>query len=153
MSTNQLRRLRLFVMVLLALLFLQYASGIEVSFANPPSLRASSIFDGNAVNAALNAVGTVAQVHAILGFFVWLVAVVNLVLCLRAAIRSVQVFGALSFVAISLAGIGGTLFVASGFNNDGASRAMAGLFLLSYSFAFLQLYFLRGSRGAEPPIS
>ncbi len=143
MSTNQLNRLRLFVIFLLALLFLQYAFGLEVSFANPPSLSAFSLADGNAFNAALNSVGTVAQVHAILGFFIWLVALLNLVLALRAAVRSVQVFGTLTFVGITLAGIGGTLFVASGFNDDGASRAMAGLFLLSYTFAFLQLYFLK----------
>lgn len=149
MSASQLKRLRVLVMILLALLFVQYAFGLEVSFANPPSLPAFSLSDGNAFNAALNAVGTIAQVHAILGFFVWLVALLNLVLSLRAPIRSVPLFGTLTFVGITLAGVGGTLFVASGFNNDGASRAMAGLFLLSYTFAFLQLYFLRGSPASK----
>ncbi len=145
MTARQLRVLRIFVMVLLALLFVQYDLGILVNIANPPSLPAFPFTDGNAFNAALQAAGGPAVVHATLGFFIWVLALVVLVLSLRTRARSVQLFGVLTFAAVTVAGVGGTMFVASGFNNDDASRAMAGTFILSYSFAFLELYFLRGA--------
>ncbi len=153
MSTNQARVLRIYVMILLALLFVQYEFGMAVNISNPPSLPSFSIGDGNAFNAALNAAGGLAQPHAILGFLIWLIAVVNLVLSLRTRVRGVQVFGLLTFLGITVAGIGGTLFVSSGFNNDTASHAMAANFIFSYSFAFLELYFLKGNAGSAREVS
>ena len=145
MSTRPHKVLRIFVMVLLALLFVQYDLGILVNIANPPSLPAFAFTDNNAFNAALQAAGGVAVAHGALGFLNWLVALVVLVMSLRTRARSVQVFGVLAFLAVTAAGIGGTLFVASGFNNDDASKAMAGTFILAYSFAFLELYFLKAA--------
>ncbi len=143
MSGNQHKVLRIAVMLLLALLFVQYEFGMAVNIANPPSVAAFNVADGNAFNAALNAAGGLAQPHAILGFLVWLVSLVNFVLSLRSRVRGVQVFGSLTFLGITLAGIGGTTFVSSGFANDTASQGMAAAFIFSYSFAFLELYFLR----------
>lgn len=147
MSAKALKTLRISVMVLLALLFVQYEFGMAVNIANPPPLAAFSISDNNAFNSALNTAGGLAQPHAVLGFLVWLVSLVILVLSLRTGIRSVQVFAALTLLTITAAGVGGTLFVASGFTSDQASAAMAGTFILAYSFAFLELYFLKGDLG------
>ncbi len=143
LPSSKLRRLRVLVVVLLALLFVQYEFGMAVNLSNPPSLAAMSVSDGNAVNAALQAAGGLAQPHAILGFVICLVALVNLVLAFRSGARRVQVFGALSFLAVSLAGYGGSAFVLSGFNNDSASHTMATNFLLAFTFAFLELYYLK----------
>ncbi len=144
MSANRSKVTRIFVIALLALLFVQYEFGMAVNISNPPSLAAFSLSDGNAFNAALNAAGGLAMPHAILGFLIWLVALVILAFSLRSGVRGAQIFGALAFLAITLAGIGGTLFVSSGFNNDTASQGMAAGFAFSYSFAFLELYFLKG---------
>ncbi len=144
MLANRLRLLRIFAIVLLILLAVQYEFGMAVNISNPPSLPTFSLSDGDAMNAALTAAGGLAQPHAILGFLIWLIALVNLVLTLRSGVRRVQVFAALTLLGVTLAGITGTLFVASGFNNDGASQGMATNFVLAYSFAFLELYFLKG---------
>jgi hypothetical protein len=57
--------------------------------------------------------------------------------------RSVQVFGSLAFLTILLAAITGLLYTMSGFQNDGDSHGMATNFLLSFTFYFLELYFLK----------
>lgn len=150
MSADHFRRVQRSVIVLLPLLFVQYLLGMLVNFANPPSLPAFSLSDSSAFNAALGTVGLLAQTHAVLGFLIWLVGLVNLVLSLRSGVRRVQVFGFLAFLSLTLAGLGGTFFVASGFNNDDYSSMMAGNFLFSYSFLFLELYFLKGSQHPEP---
>ncbi len=143
MSANQLQVSRIFVILLLVLLAFQYEFGMAVNISNPPSLPAFSLSDGDAMNAALNAAGGLALAHAILGFLIWLIALGNLALSRRSGLRRVQVFAALTLLCVSLAGISGTLFVASGFNNDGYSHGMATNFILAYSFVFLDLYFLK----------
>jgi hypothetical protein len=55
----------------------------------------------------------------------------------------VQVFGSLAFLATLLAAITGLFFTLSGFQNDGDSHGMASNFLLSFTFYFLELYFLK----------
>ncbi len=153
MSVNQLRVLRIFIVVLLALLFVQYDLGMLVNLSNPPSLAAFRVGDSNVFNAALNAAGGLARPHALLGFLIWITALVNAVLTLRTRVRAAQVFGLLVLLAVTLAGIGGALFISSGFNNDNASKVMAGNFIFSYSFVFLELFFLKGPRGSETQIS
>jgi hypothetical protein len=55
----------------------------------------------------------------------------------------VQVFGSLAFLATLLAAATGLLFVLSGFQNNGDTHGMATNFLLSFTFYFLELYFLK----------
>jgi len=50
MSANPLKALRISVIALLVLLFVQYEFGMAVNIANPPSLPAFSISDSNAFN-------------------------------------------------------------------------------------------------------
>ncbi len=149
MSANQLKVVRISDMVLLALLVVQYFFGMLVNFSDPPSLAAFRVGDSNALIIALRAAGGLAPEHAVLGLVIWVIALVNLVLCLRTGIRSVQVLGCLAFLAVSLAGIGGTLFITSGFNNATGTKMMAGNFLFSYTFAFSEQYFLKGATGSK----
>ena len=149
MAANPFRTLRIFVMVLLALLFVQYEFGMAVNMANPPSLPAFNMSDGNAFNAALNQAGGLAQPHSILGAVVWLISLVTAVLSFRTRIPSVRILGSLTLLSVSVAGAGGSFFVSSGFANERASLVMAAGFVLSYTFAFLELYFLRRDSGSK----
>lgn len=153
MSVNQLKVLRASLIVLLVLLFVQYEFGMSVNISDPPALPAFSLSNSDAFNVALNTAGGLAQPHAILGFLVWLLALAILVLSLRTGIRSVQIFSALTLLSVTVAGVGGTFFVQSGFTNDRASHTMAAFFILAYSFAFLELYFLRGDPQPESTTS
>lgn len=148
MPANSLKVLRISVVVLLVLLFFQYEFGIAINIANPSPQPAFSFSDNSAFNTALNTAGGLAQPHAILGFLVWLFSLVNLVLSLRSGIRSIQIFGSLILLSITIAGAGGSFFVQSGFTNDQASHTMAASFILAYSFTFLELYFLKGDPGS-----
>jgi hypothetical protein len=130
------------VIVLLALLGLQYEFGMAVNIANPPSLPAFGL-SLNAVSNALHQAGVVAVIHASLGIWLVVFSVINLILSLRSGLRSVQVFGSLAFLATLLAAITGLLFTLSGFQNDGDSHGMATNFLLSFTFYFLELSFLK----------
>ncbi len=149
MSAKQLKRLRTFVIVVLVLLVVQYEFGMAVNISNPPSLPAFSMLDGNAFNQALSSAGFVAEAHSIVGFLIWLLALAVLVMALRSGIRSVQIFGTLILLTVTVAGIGGSIFVASGFQDDHASHAMASNFILAYSFSFLELYFLKRDPAPE----
>ena len=124
------------VIILLALLGLQYEFGMAVNIANPPNLAPTSL---NGVNNALNQVGVEAVIHASLGTGL----VISLIFSLRSGLRSLQVFGSLAFLTTLLAALTGLLFTMSGFQNDGDSHGMATNFLLSFTFYFLELYFLK----------
>ena len=149
MKTKNLRVLRIMVIVLLALLGLQYEFGMAVNIANPPSLPPIG-FSLNALSGALQQAGVVAVIHASLGVWLVIFSVINLIFCLRSGLRSVQVFGSLAFLATLLAAITGLLFSLSGFQNDGDSHGMATNFLLSFTFYFLELYFLKPVRVEHP---
>src|SRR5258708_22320068 len=107
MSAKQLKRLRTFVIVVLVLLVVQYEFGMAVNISNPPSLPAFSMLDGNAFNQALSSAGFVAEAHSIVGFLIWLLALAVLVMALRSGIRSVQIFGTLILLTVTVAGISG----------------------------------------------
>ena len=146
MPTKRLRVLRILVMVLLFLIAVQFELGMAVNIANPPTISPigftlNGVTQG--VGDALNTAGGAAPFHAGLGSLLVFFSVVTLVLSLRSGLRSVQIFGSLAFVATCLAATTGVLFVMSGFKNDGFSHGMATNFLLSYTFYFLTLYFLK----------
>jgi hypothetical protein len=146
MVPKRQKTLRIMVMTTLALLAIQFELGMAVTMSDPPtvapigfSLNGISI----GVNEALNQAGGAAPFHAGLGSILLIISVVSLIQSLRSGIRSVQVFGVLAFIANFLAATTGLLFVMSGFQNDGFSHGMATNFLLSFSFYFLELYFLK----------
>jgi hypothetical protein len=128
------------VIILLALLGLQYEFGMAVNIANPPTLAPTSL---NGINNALNQVGAVAMIHASLGSALVIFSILILIFSLRSGLRSLQVFGSLAFLTTLLAAVTGLLFTMSGFQNNGDSHGMATNFLLSFTFYFLELYFLK----------
>ena len=67
-------------------------------------------------------------------------------LSLRSGLRSLQAFGSLAFLTILLADLTGLLYTLSGFQNNGDTHGMASNFLLSFTFYFLELYFLKPVR-------
>ena len=129
-------------MVILALLALQFELGMVVNVSKQPSLPPFG-FSLSAFSDALNQVGDVAVVHASLGVWLVIFTLAGLIFALRSGVRSVQVFGSLAFLATCLAATTGLLYVLSGFQNDGLSEGMATNFLLSFTFNFLELYFLK----------
>ena len=66
MTTKRHQTLRIAVIVLLALLGLQYEFGMAVNLTTQPSLPAFG-FSLNAISNALNQIGAVAMIHASLG--------------------------------------------------------------------------------------
>ena len=142
MSSKKLLPTRIIVMVILALLVFQFELGMAVNVAKHPSLSPFAFSLGR-VSDALNQVGVVAVIHASLGVWLVLVSLASIILALRSGIRTVQVFGSLALVATLLAATTGLLYTLSGFQNDGFSEGMASNFLLSFTFNFLELYFLK----------
>ena len=142
MAAKRYQGLRVMVIVLLALLGLQYEFGMAVNIGNPPSLPPFGL-SLNAVSNALHQAGVVAVLHASLGVWLVIFSVINLIFSLRTGLRSLQIFGSLAFLTTLLAAITGLLFTLSGFQNDGDSHGMATNFLLSFTFYFLELYFLK----------
>ena len=142
MAAKRYQGLRVMVIVLLALLGLQYEFGMAVNIGNPPSLPPFGL-SLNAVSNALHQAGLVAVLHASLGVWLVIFSVINLIFSLRTGLRSLQIFGSLAFLTTLLAAITGLLFTLSGFQNDGDSHGMATNFLLSFTFYFLELYFLK----------
>ena len=117
---------------------------MAINLSDPPNIPPIS-FSLHNVLGALNQVGSIALVHALLGTVLTVLALVTLVLALASKIRSVQVFGVLGFLSMTLAATSGVLFVLSGYQNDHYSHGMATNFILTFVFYFLELYFLKPS--------
>jgi hypothetical protein len=142
MPAEKLSATRIIVMVILALLALQFELGMAVNVSNQPTLAPFG-FSLGGLSEALNQIGIVAVAHASLGVWLVLFSIVSIILALRSGVRSVQVFGSLALLATTLAATTGVLFTLSGFQNDGFSEGMATNFLLSFTFNFLELYYLK----------
>ncbi|HVM72491.1 MAG TPA: hypothetical protein VMT91_12090 [Anaerolineales bacterium] len=145
MTTKNHLALRNMGIAMLVLLGLQYEFGMAVNIANPPTLAPLG-FSLNGISSALQQAGAVTVIHASLGSGLVIFSLINLFLSLRSGLRSVQVFGSLAFLTTLLAAITGLLFTLSGFQNDGDTHGMATNFLLSFTFYFLELYFLKPAR-------
>lgn len=142
MSTNSFKGLRVAVVTLIVFLAFQFELGMAINLSDPPNIPPIS-FSLHNVLGALNQVGSIALVHALLGTVLTVLALVTLVLALASKIRSVQVFGVLGFLSMTLAATSGVLFVLSGYQNDHYSHGMATNFILTLVFYFLELYFLK----------
>ncbi len=148
MTTKRLTALRVMVIPILALLGIQYELGIAVNMADSASIPPISFSIPN-VSDALHGVGSVALWHAGLGGTLAILSLIGVVMSLMSKVRSLQIFGTLGFLSMLLAATGGLLFVVSGFQDDGYSHAMATNFILTFSFYFLELYFLKPDSRAQ----
>ncbi len=144
MDKKRFTRVRILVIIILALLVVQFELGIVANLAGPPELAPISVFSSK-IGAALKQAGTVETIHGDIGSLLPLVSLVGLILSLRIRVRSVQVVGILAFLAVLIAAVSGILFVGSGFQNDTFSEWMAAGFILSLILYFLELYFLKPS--------
>jgi hypothetical protein len=142
MSTNLFKGLRVAVITVIVFLAFQFELGMAINLSDPPNIPPIS-FSLHNVLGALNQVGSLALVHALLGTILTILALITLALALASGIRSVQVFGVLGFLSMALATISGLLFVLSGYQNDHYSHGMATNFILTFGFYFLELYFLK----------
>jgi hypothetical protein len=115
---------------------------MAVNFSDLPNLPPISFSMFNVLG-ALNQVGSVALVYAVLGTDLTVLALITLMLALASGIRSVQIFGVPGFLSMALAAISGLLFVLSGYRNDHYSHGMATNFILIFWIYFLELYFLK----------
>jgi hypothetical protein len=87
---------------------------------------------GGFFQAALDG-GPALTVHGMLGFLILLSAIGILAVSVRYRRRSVKVGGALGLIVTIVAGLGGYLFVLSGFSPGGNSKQMGGAFLGAYA--------------------
>ncbi len=142
MDSKRSKTVRVMVIVMLVMLAVQYEFGMVVNMSNPQAI-APFPFSIQAISDALHGVGTVAVIHAAWGGLLVLLSIVTLVLSLASRFRPAQILGSLALLSVIFAATGGVLFVLSGFQYDGSSHSMASNFLLSFSFYFLELYFLK----------
>ena len=134
---TRFRFLRVFAIVILAILALQFELGMNVNLS--PELKevpplAPSI---SAIWGALHAVGGSATIHALMGSFLVIVTLAALILSVTSRSTSVGIIGALCFVTTTSAAFTGVLFTMSGFKGDGLSHGMATNFLLSFALHFV----------------
>jgi hypothetical protein len=88
-------------------------------------------------------VGPTLIIHAFLGLTILGFAGAVLAFSLKAKPRNVQIPAILGLIMIISAIIGGTLFVLSGFSNNGGSAQMGGSFIGAYAFFFIELYYTK----------
>jgi hypothetical protein len=91
----------------------------------------------------IEAMVKLATLHKIVGFLVGLVSILVLIFAfLRRSSIYVRIFAVLGFIITASAGMGGYLFVKSGFQDRWSLGQMADSFVGAYAAYFLQLFFM-----------
>jgi heme A synthase len=141
-SQRSWRPLRRSIVATLVLLSLQGWTG---DFVNVFVTTAQSSVEGSMQGffSAVTAHGPFLLWHAAEGFLVLLSAIGVLVVSLRYDRRSVKVSALLGLIFVLLAGLGGFLFVLSGFADGGNSMQMGGSFIGAYAFYFITLWYTK----------
>jgi hypothetical protein len=134
-------RLRLLIVATLVLLTVQGWFGDTVNlFAIPTSPVAVESSASGVFQAIVN-VGPTLLIHAFIGLAILALGIVVLSFSLKSKPRNIQIPAILGLVMVISAIIGGTLFVLSGFTNNGVSAQMGGSYIGAYAFYFIELYF------------
>ena len=124
--------------VLLLLLSLQALSGNWVTFF--------LILPGGPTNISQSFIGALIKLaiyHKLMGFVIGGISILVLIFAfIRRSSIYVRVFAVLGFIITVSAGIGGFLFVKSGFQDRWALGQMADSFVGEYAAYFLQLFFM-----------
>ncbi len=118
---RNLKSLRVAVIVLLALLALQFELGMVVNLS--PNLKEVPPVGFADLWKILASIGGEALTHAVLGTLLVVAAIAGLVFSLVTKTRSVVVIGIIAFLGTTLSAVNGVLFTLSGFKNDGYSMA------------------------------
>jgi hypothetical protein len=94
----------------------------------------------------IGALVTLAIYHKLMGFVIGGISILVLIFAfIRRSSIYVRIFAALGFIITVSAGIGGFLFVKSGFQDRFALGQMADSFVGAYAAYFLQLFFMNKS--------
>jgi hypothetical protein len=142
MTEKKQKLLQTSLVIVLALLVIQYDTGMTVNLSKLPVLS-PFLFTLSSIFTALTQAGLVAIIHAILGTIIAILALINVVIEISTKIRKIQIMGILGFINIVIAELTGILFVLSGFQNDNYSEGMADNFILSFVFNFVILCILK----------
>jgi hypothetical protein len=145
-----MKRLRVVVIVILALLAFQFELGMAVNLS--PNLQDVPPLTGSvdSIWGALAKVGGEALTHAVLGSLLTIASLLMLILSLVSRAKSVAIVGILAFAGTALAALTGFLFTLSGFKNDGYSHGMASGFLLAFTMHFVLVCILSVRLRARP---
>jgi hypothetical protein len=104
------------------------------------------ILPGGPANLSQSFIGALVKVaiyHKLMGFMIGGISILILVFTLvRRSSIYVRIFAVLGFIITVIAGIGGFLFVNSGFQDRWALGQMADGFVGAYAAYFLQLFFM-----------
>ena len=143
METKSWRPLRLSIVATLILLVLQGWTGDFVNvFVTTSTTAAPSQSVGGFFSAVMNG-GLFLVWHGMEPILILLSAIGVLVVSLRYQRRSVKIGAALGLVTVIVAGLGGYLFVLSGFSSGGTSMQMGGTFEAAFALYFITLYYTK----------
>ncbi len=81
--------------------------------------------------------------HTFEGIAIFALSLAVLAFSIKAKPKSVRICAILGLVYVIVAGVGGLLFVLSGFTNNGNSAHLGGGFIGAYAFYFMELYFAK----------
>jgi uncharacterized membrane protein len=109
-----------------------------VTFPSDPVSQSASGFAQ-----AIAAAGPITIWHTSEGFLLLVLAMLVLSLSIKNKPKSIRITALLGLFFIVMAGIGGLLFVFSGFQNNPSSAQMGGSFIGAYAFYFIELYYAK----------
>src|SRR5690242_14453664 len=110
MKPNQYRSLRILVIIMLILLWMQYELGMSINLSPSLPQLPSFGFSLMRISSALHQAGLMALAHAILGSSLAVLSLLALALSLASNVRRVQIVGALGSLFVVVAAAGGVLF-------------------------------------------
>ena len=137
------RRLRLLIILTLALLTVQGWFGDTVNLFAVPTSPVTVEASASGLLTAIANDGATLIIHAFIGIVLLALSATVLAFSLKSKPRNVQVPSILGLVMVVSAIIGGTLFVLSGYTNNGVSAQMGGSFIGAYAFYFIELYYAK----------
>lgn len=137
------RPLRLSIVATLILLTLQGWTGDFVNvFVTTSQAATPSQSVGGFFSTMMNG-GLLLIWHGLEGFLILFSAIGVLVVSMRYHRRSVKIGAAIGLIAVIVAGLGGYLFVLSGFSAPGSTMQMGGAAIGAYALYFITLYYTK----------
>ncbi len=145
LAGRSLHRLRILIVVMLLIVATQGWTGDFVNVFVAPSQGVSPYsFSMVGFLQGVESLGPFLIWHASEGVLIFALSLVLLFFSFRwSTKRSVRISAALGTVTVVVAGLGGMLFVLSGFSDGGTSMQMGGSFLGVFALYFIELYFTK----------
>ena len=136
------RKLRIAIVVTLIVITAQGWTGDTANlFVTTAPAAATSSLSG--ALQTISAAGLILEWHASEGLLILGLSLVVLAMSLRSKPRSIRAAAILATFMVISAGIGGLMFVLSGFQSAPASAQMGGSFIGAYAFYFIELYYTK----------